>query len=355
MPFTAEQLEYGGYAAIDYHLRIKPIDQYNTDRPWLNKLMAGKRSYPGGKEHITEPVRYTNDSNFQWYFGSQSVTYNQKRTKKRTAWPWRGCHDGFLLDEDELAQNGITISAGEGRPVSASESEKVQLLNLLEDNTETLRLGFDEKFDSNLHQDGTQSADALVGLDLLVATDPTSGVVGGIDRATNVWWRNHASTGIAAGNLVGVMEQYWRNCIRNGGAPDFILAGSNFVDTFRTQVKSEISRYEVQQVKHTTPTELDPSIKVDKTFTGLHFQGVPILWDPVFLDLDTELSPVIAWEDRCYFLNCRHIKLRPISGHDMVTRRPNREPNRYVFYFGLTWKGAITLNRSNAHAVLSIA
>jgi hypothetical protein len=54
----------------------------------------------------------------------------------------------------------------------------------------------------------------------------------------------------------------------------------------------------------------------------LTFHGVPIVWNPEFSDLDTLYAPSTLWEKRCYFINGRHLKLRPIEGQDMITRKP---------------------------------
>jgi hypothetical protein len=87
----------------------------------------------------------------------------------------------------------------------------------------------------------------------------------------------------------------------------------------------------------------------------LTFHGVTIMWNPEFSDLDALYAPATAWEKRCYFINGRHIKLRPIDGQDMVTRKPPRAYDKYEYYWGLTWRGAISRNRSNAQAVLAVA
>ena len=138
------------------------------------------------------------------------------------------------------------------------------------------------------------------------------------------------------------METMWRQCIRNGGAPDYILAGSRYIDNFRTQALAAggIQRY-TELPRTGGSSELDPSVKQDDwgVYTGLHFQGVPIKWDPVFDDLDAALSPTTPWGDRCYFINCNHMRLRPAAGHDMVPRSPPREHDKYIFYWALTWKG----------------
>ena len=349
--FTAPELTQLGYIGLDHYLRNKPIDQIAVERPLLAKLMSKKKSFPGGKEYVVEQVRHSYDSNFQWYFGDASVTYNRKDTVRQAKFEWQGAHDGFSLNEDLLFANGITLTDSSG-PSKNSGADMLQLTNLFEENIETLRLGFEEMFDLDMHRDGTQDVDAFGGLDHLIATAPATGVVGGIDRATETWWRNNAVLDVTEANLIETMEAQWRACTRNGGRPDFILAGEVFVDTFRRAAKSEISRYTILATSGQN-AEMDPSINAQATSTGLHFQGVPIVWDPSFEVLDTADSPVQEWTSRCYFINTKHMKLRPAAGHDMIARKPPRTHTEYIFYWGLTWKGALTINRSNCHSVIT--
>lgn len=353
MSFTSAELTQLGYVALDHYLRNKPIDEIARERPLLAKLMKGKKTFPGGKQFITEQVRFQYDSNFQWYFGDDSVTYNRKDTVRQTQFPWAGAHDGFSLNEDLLLANGITVTDNSG-PSTNSGAEMLQLTNLFEENIETLRLGFEESLDYDLHLDGSQDAKSIAGLDLLIALDPTTGTVGGIDRATNEWWRNNAVSGST--EIVEDMEKMWRDCTLNGGRPDFILAGANFVDAFRVAAKDEISRYTILKTSGQN-AQMDPSIEAQATSTGLHFQGVPIVWDPTFEMLDganAGSSATTAYSDRCYMINTKHMTLRPAAGHDMVARKPDRMYNDYIWYWGLTFKGALTINRSNCHGVISI-
>lgn len=77
------------------------------------------------------------------------------------------------------------------------------------------------------------------GPDSLVSLAPDAGTVGDIDRAKASYRRNYAIKDIAStspGNLVGGVEATWRQCIENGGSPDFIIAGGKFIDTYRKQV-----------------------------------------------------------------------------------------------------------------------
>ncbi len=343
MPFTASQIQAAGKAALDFYVKNKPIDQVGTERPLLRKLMAGKRPFPGGKQYIVEQLRKSYDSNFQWFYGDQQVSYNKRRTLEQAQFPWRSCHDGFSLSEDELLQNGITIV--EGRSATNSGAERLQLTNLLQENIEALRLGFEEKFDLELHLDGTQSADAVAGIDHIVSLTPTSGTVGGIDRATATWWRNYAQTGLTTSTLLDQMEIAWRACIRNGGRPDFILAGEDFIDAYRSAANAS-NRVIVQN---------GAMARSEGATDEYTWHGVPIVWDPVFYDVQQQTGAATPWTKRCYFINTKHLKLRPAQGHDMVPRTPPRVYDRYTYYWGLTWKGGLCTNRSNAHAVLAIA
>ena len=353
MSFTSAELTQLGYVALDHYLRNKPIDEIARERPLLAKLMSKKKSFPGGKQFVTEQVRFQYDSNFQWYFGDDTVTYNRKDTVRQTQFPWAGAHDGFSLNEDLLLANGITVTDNAG-PSTNSGAEMLQLTNLFEENIETLRLGFEEMLDYDIHLDGTHDAKAIAGLDLLVALDPTTGTVGGIDRATNVWWRNNAVA--SSTDIIEDMEKMWRDCTLNGGRPDFIIAGSAFVDAFRAAAKDEISRYTILKTSGEN-AQMDPSIEAMATSTGLHFQGVPIVWDPTFDVLDADSagsSATTPYSNRCYMLNTKHMTLRPAAGHDMVARKPERAAENYIWYWGLTFKGALTMNRSNCHGVISI-
>lgn len=354
MPFTAQELQDAGKIALDFYLAANPIDQVAVERPLLKALMAKKKTFPGGKQYVVEQLRYRYQSNFQWFNGASVVTYNKRVTTEQAQFPWRSAHDGFSLDEDRLAQNGIVIDDG-AKGGNASAAERVQLTNLLSESTETLRLGFEEKFSLFLHLDGSSSTDAIAGLDALVSTTPTSGTVGGIDRsvAANTYWRNHAATGLTAVTtqatgvaLLQAMETAWRACVKNGGRPDLIMAGATFIDNYIAAMN-----YTGQSVQYAG----GEARKLDGGVSGVYFKGVEIQWCPEFDDnFGGAVSPAISWAKRCYFLNSRHLTLRPMEGQDMVSRKPPRVYDKYVYYWALTWRGALTTNRANAHAVISM-
>jgi hypothetical protein len=348
MPFTAEQIGYAGKAAMDYVVRQSPTDIYTVDRPLLKALRSSQKSFPGAKQYITEKLRTTNDSNFQWFGPDSEVSYNRKRTLSEANFSWGSAHDGFALTEEELLQNYISIT--DDRDATATEDETRQFVSLITENTETLKLGFAEKLDYDLHLDGTQNPEAIPGLDALISTTPTTGTMGGINRATTPAWRNYAALNVAAtaGALNSALETMWRSTTRVGGnSPNLILAGSKFIDAYRAEQMATQQRHIVMGTGGVQT--------VDGSVNELTFKGIPLQWDPVMDDLQAALAPAVAWDKRAYFINTRFLKLRPAKGQDMVTRKPPRVYNRYTHYWGLTWRGALTITRPAAMAVVSVA
>lgn len=350
MPFSAADIQDAGKIGLDFYLAASPVDQIALERPLLKALQGKKKTAPGAKQYVVEQLRVRYQSNFQWFNGSQVVTYNRRQTIEQANYAWRSAHDGFSLDEDRLAQNGIIVTDDRG-PSNASDAEKIQLTSLIEEQAEVLKLGFQEQFSYQLHLDGTQSTDAIAGLDALVSLAPTSGTVGGIDRsvAANAYWRNNVATGLttttSTGTILNQMEVSYRNCMRNGGRPDLMIAGSTFIDGYRNFVLNTFGRMDFGPANRK---------RVEGGTEVLTFQGTDLQWSPEFSELDARYAPATLWEKRCYFLNTSNITLRPLQGHDMISRKPPRAYDRYEYYWGLTWRGALTMNKASGNAVLAL-
>lgn len=349
MPFTNQEVQDAGKIALDYIIRKNPVDQVGVERPLLKELSAKKKTFPGGKNFVTEILRYRYQSSFVWFNGATTVAYNKRVTNENAQFPWRSAHDGVSLDEDRLAQNGVMIDDN-GKGGSASRAELVQLNDLLSETMDVLRSGFEEKFSMFLHLDGSSSSDALLGLDGIVSTTPSTGTVAGIDRsvAANTYWRNSAVTGLATGTLLAGMEQSWRAAAKNASSkPDLFLAGAGFIDTYIAALAAAGQQIQYGGGK---PRDLDGGVG------SVYFKGVEIQWCPEFDDnFGGFVSPAIHWTKRCYFLNTRALTLRPMEGQDMVTRKPPRVYDKYTYYWAITWRGALTSNQCNAHAVVAIA
>lgn len=348
MPISPADLAELSKVSLDEYLRNEPVDNIGTEHPLLKRLMAKQKRFLGARLNVVENVRKGYGSNFGWAYGEAPVVFNKRNTTEHAAFPWKRCVDALYLDYDRLYGNGIEVREGDRGAYKLEQNEKVQLVNLLNEQNTSLRLGFEEKLDIDLHRDGTSSADAVPGLDALISTTPAVGTVGGIDAATQTYWRNFAQTGISTatkGNLAEVMEAGHRACIRNGGTPDFYLAGSDFIDAYRGELTI------------TNNAESGSAKKVDVgvgtgVSTGLYFKGAEILWDPTFSELDALDTPTVPWEKRCYMLNTRHLTYRN-DGMDIV--QPTRPHDILALYLMVKLRVVLSTNRRNAHAVFAIA
>jgi hypothetical protein len=353
MPFNTQQLATGANYALASYQREDPIDQINTEHVTLNWLIANKQPSLFGNGSFKEPVYVSNDSNYQNYFGADQVTYNERDPARWTDFTYYNNHDGFWFDEDRLKANGIILS--DDSQAVPSGAEKFQLLDLLKTSYTSLKNGIQVGLAQELLQDGSASSKACPGLDHIVATDPTIGVVGGLDASTATYWRNNFNLAIntgTAGALLAGMEETWRDCMRYGGQkPTKIPCGSAFLDAYAAAVRAQAGA----TFMVTTPAKGGATL--DGSRSGLYFKGVELEWDPDFDALDDLLGAITyPWSKRCYFLNEKGgLVLRPMKGAWMVNRKPERLPDRYVHYFGQTSSYGMTSNKRNSLAVLSIA
>jgi hypothetical protein len=152
-----------------------------------------------------------------------------------------------------------------------------------------------------------------------------------------------------AGNLVNEMEETWRACsLRGGQTPNFIIAGSDFIDAYRKDAQAINSRW------ISVPGR--GGVSQDASTTALYFHGIEIVWDPMMDLLDSIVGTITyPWKKRCYFLNTNTIKLKPVTGHWLRRVKPPRVYDRFVHYWGISGSYRLTCSKRNANAVLSIS
>lgn len=350
MPISAGDLATVTVAALDNYMRNRPVDQIGTERPFIKKLMAGRKTLMPARQYAVENVRNGYGSNFSWSFGEAARTFNKRNTVEQAQFPWRVALDGLYLDWDMLFAAGIRVDpdpASKGK-LSLEPNEKVILYNIMTEQMEALELGFIEKLDIEAHRSGASSTDAIVGLDALISPTPAAaGAIGGLDPSAKTYWRNGFAGSVSQANLKVTMEQQWRSCIRNGGAPDFILAGSTFIDIYAGSLTL------TQNTDASKPKTVDIATGQGAR-TGLFYKGVEIIWDPVFSVLDALEAPAssIAWEKRCYFINTKHLKY---EDDDMSIYNPPPPHNVRATYASLDLRCALKINRRNAHALTIVS
>jgi len=355
MPWTPQQIADASYLSLDYFVRNKPpVDQVNIAHPLLQLLEANKMTFDGGKQYIVHQIYKSNDDNTAWFGSDDQVGYNNRKNIVQASFLWSNVHGGYSLTEEQLLQNGISVT--DNMSVTPTREEVVQLSSILDANNMAIKEGHDAFLDYQLWLDGTQSTDAVPGIDALISTTPTTGTVGGINRATtgNEYWRNNVNVGIStatAGVLTEAMEIEWRKCTRYGGEqPNAILVGSKFLDAYRKDAKDTINR----RVMIGNNGKQTPGINAG--VTGIYFKECEVIWAPVLDQLAADFpGATYAWDKRCYFFNTKRLQLNPAKGQWKVPRKPPRVYDRYTHYSAMTSRFGMGVTKPNTMSVLSIA
>lgn len=173
--------------------------------------------------------------------------------------------------------------------------EKWQAVSIAESRVDALIAGLRNKTGLSLYSTGAgDGGKEFGGLRLLVADDPTTGVVGGIDGAAEAWWRNQADTAagtFAAATIQSAMNAMQLACTRGADQPDLWVADS---DAFTAYWES------LQAIQRVTNAKM-----ADAGFRTLEFIGAPVVYDA---QCATDLAT--AGAGRIYALNTKHLCFR---------------------------------------------
>lgn len=348
MPISAPDLAIVATLSIADYLRNRPIDQVGYNHPLLGKFMAKRKKLnPGVNQKVQ--VRKGYGTNFAWSKGESARTFTKRDTIDQATYEWYTAIDGMYLPWDNLFAAGVQVDpnpASKGKLVPTA-NEKAVITNMISEQMEAFELGFKEKLDVELHRDGSSSADAVVGLDAAISRTPTVGTYGGLDAATKTYWRNYFAGAVATVNLLATMETMWRACHRNGGTPDFILAGSTAIDAYRSTLTL------TQNTDAGKPKTIDGGVGTG-TGTGLFYKGVEIVWDPSFSVLDALEAPLAAnlWEKRMYFMNCDQLVY---EDDGMEVYSPASPHNIRATYVSVDLRCRLKAHRRNAHGLIIVA
>jgi hypothetical protein len=133
-------------------------------------------------------------------------------------------------------------------------------------------MSFVDELNRQAWADGTV-ANEIDGLDNIIATDPTTGTVGGINAATSTWWRNQykdmSALSFATDGLVW-MDNMVNNCEDKGERLDLILT---------SQALYELYTQEIGSLQQVIPTEKTRNKIADLGFRNTWFKEIPLFFD----------------------------------------------------------------------------
>ena len=196
-----------------------PEDNIHDDYWVLNQLSKGE-GFLGlsGGDFIAAPLEYALNTTVSSYSDTDTISTARIDVFDRAEFQWKEYAGTAIVSDLEADRN-----AGEGT-----------VFPLLPAKLENLRNSMKSTINSDLFSDGTgNSSKQIGGFQHIIATAPSTGTVGGINRANFTFWRNQQTAGTlttsAFDNLRAAMRSIYNLC--SNGVAD---AHPSFAVTTRT-------------------------------------------------------------------------------------------------------------------------
>lgn len=197
-------------------------DNVTRNNALLSRLSRrGKQKPVDGGRTILQEIEWDNNLTYTRYSGYDTVNISPSTT--------------FSSAEFNYAQAAVAISIS-GLEMLQNAGEE-QIIDLLASRIENAERTMRNMISFDLYSDGTASGGKQIGgLALLVPTDPTTGTVGGINRATaqNTFWRSQRFRAVTDGgaamtsaNVQTYMNRLWYTQVRGTDRPDLIITDNN--------------------------------------------------------------------------------------------------------------------------------
>lgn len=290
------------------------VTKNNALLMWMSK--RGNIKTVSGGNTIMQELSFAANGNAGFYSGYETLPIAAQDVISASEYNWK------------QAACPITISGLEQLMNSGPE----RMIDLLEARINVGESSMQNLIAISLYSDGTGSGGKEIdGLAKQVATDPTTGVVGGIDRATWPFWRNKVfkatTTGgsaTTAANIGGYMNQLWANLVRGSDRPDLIMMDNGYWALYveSLQAQQRFTSSESATRGFMTLKYMDADVVLDGGIGG----GMPV--------------------KTMYFLNTKYIFYRPHSQRNMVSLNPSKRysVNQDAEVQILAWAGNLTMS-----------
>jgi hypothetical protein len=298
-------------------------DNVSDNNALLKRLKERGRSRPfSGGRNITQEMQYAENSTYKRYSGYENLNISPS--------------DVMTAAEYDIKQTAVAVSISGLEMLQNAGRE--QMIDLLESRIENAELTMMNNMSTDIYSDGTaDSGKQITGLQALIADDPTTGTVGGINRATYPFWQNKIydfsdeSVTPSATTIQAAMNDLYLNTCRGSDKVDLIVADNTYFNYYLTSLQS-IQRIMTDQT-------------AQAGFMSLKYMGADVIFDGG----DGGACPA----NHMYFLNSRYIFYRPHSKRNMVPLDPDRyATNQDAMVKLIGWAGNMTMSNAAQQGVI---
>jgi hypothetical protein len=241
----------------------KLADNVTKNNALLYRLRARGRVKPvSGGRTIVQELNYQENGTYKRYSGYEVLNISPS--------------DVFTGAEYNYAQAAVAVSISGLEMLQNSGEEAI--IDLLEGRIENAEQTLTNNVALDIYSNGTADGGRQIGgLQLLISTTPSSGVVGGIDPSVWAFWRNVFYSGVTTGGaavstatIQTYMNRTYLQLVRGADAPDLIVADNNFYRYYleSLQALQRIGDEDMAELGFQTLKYMNADVVLDGGFGG---------------------------------------------------------------------------------------
>ena len=219
---------------------------------------AGAIVEEDGGIYLLENLDYNDNETFTWFNGYEEISIAPSEFATTAHFDWKECAGNAVFSAREVAQN-----SGESKQHDLVKGKVKNLERTIINNVGAAL------FHAGTENDGK----SFGGLQYIIPDDPTTGIVGGINRATagNEFWRSQVfdetddSITLSATTILDAMELLYVRCTRGMDVPNLWVYGNTYWRFFAGAVNANqryIRESDAETAKTSFPYYLFKNCKV---------------------------------------------------------------------------------------------
>lgn len=303
---------------------VNQILRQNALWMWLRKKKRYKVKSWGNK--IEHPVETAFDLSEPSFIGLENRPYEHQ--------------DNVVLATYTPSYYDKHIVIGTTEKVENQGPQKA--FDLLEQKEKNALLSLETQLNQHSYLDGTgNNSKQILGLGAIIAEDPTTGTLAGIDRSAATYWRNQNvdtnaafNAGVNSRNLINDAETLRIRCgrIRTTGRryPDLILSTERYFLMYQ-ELLTPLQRF--------TNNDL-----LDAGFNNVKFN------DAVMIE-DQDCPQDAGSEEKAFFINSDHLEVDVWTGANFELVTKGEHDEQHSFHQALFFGGQLATNLPAKHGI----
>lgn len=275
-----------------------------------------------GGTTLLEGLDFGDNTTFKWFSGYEELITSPTEAFTSANFDWKEANCNIIFNRREVA-----INSGRSKRHDLIKNKTVNAERTMRNN-----------IGAAMFYVGTESdGKALAGLQYIIADDPTTGTVGGINRATagNEFWRNQVmdesvdSITLSATTIQDAMELLWIRCTRGMDVPNLWVYGNTYWRFFAGSVNAN-SRYIREGDKD----------KAKTSFPYYMFKSAKVFHDPN------------ASATRGYALNTDYLKVKVHKDRNFKVDKPRYPSGQAATVIPVDFMGNMVCGNASLQGVM---